>query len=75
MGDLPPDITTERLLIVFFKELPVPFIEHVRRKFPDAELTVHQSQKGVLIPRGWLIITIILYISVLTNKNYGTMQR
>lgn len=53
MGNLPTETTTERLLIVFFKELPPPFIEDVRRKFPEAELTVYKSHKGVPIPRGW----------------------
>lgn len=62
MGNSPADTTTERLLIVFFKELPAPFIEHVQRKFPEAELTVHQSRKDVPIPRGWLTNTIILYL-------------
>lgn len=74
MGNSPADTTTERLLIVFFKELPAPFIEHVRRKFPEAQLTVHQSQKNVPIPQGWLTSNILSSTSVLTKKNYGAMQ-
>lgn len=44
---------TERLLVTFFKEIPAPLVAHIERQFPEAEVTIYQSQKGVPVPRGW----------------------
>ena len=67
----------ERLFIVFFKELPATLVEHFRRQFREAELTIHQSHKGVPVPRGWCSPVLLHQISFirLTNKSYGEMRR
>lgn len=50
MGDAPAK--TERLLIVFIRDLPTSLIDEIKAKFPNYELTVYRSDKGVPIPRG-----------------------
>lgn len=52
MGDAAAT-ATERLLVIFFKELPAALAVHIQRQFPEAEVTTYQSQKGVPVPRGW----------------------
>lgn len=50
MGSAPA--SKERLLIVFIRELPASLVEEIQAKFPDYELRVHRSEKGVPIPSG-----------------------
>ena len=46
-------LKAERLLVTFFKEIPAPLVAHIQRQFPETEVTIYQSQKGVPVPRGW----------------------
>jgi len=52
MGDAAIE-KTERLLVTFFKEISTPLVAHIKHQFPEAEVTIYQSQKGVPVPRGW----------------------
>lgn len=50
MGDILAN--KERLLVVFIRDLPGALVDEIKAKFPQYELTVYRSEKGVPIPRG-----------------------
>lgn len=52
MGEAPRD--TERVLLIFYQELPQELIGDIQRKFSDAELTIYKSRgfEGIPVPPG-----------------------
>jgi alanine-alpha-ketoisovalerate/valine-pyruvate aminotransferase len=42
----------ERVLIVFYQEMPDELQKDIRSKFSDAEVTIHKSEGGVPVPPG-----------------------
>jgi hypothetical protein len=44
----------ERVLIMFYQELSDEVQKDIRRKFSDAEVTIHKSVAGIPVPPGML---------------------
>jgi hypothetical protein len=42
--------------MIFYPEMPASLQEHIRRKFSDAEVTIHVSQRSVPVPAGILLL-------------------
>lgn len=52
MGEAP--LNTERVLLIFYQELPQELIGDIKRKFSDAELTIYKSRgfEDIPVPAG-----------------------
>lgn len=48
--------SSERVLVIFFRDLPAALVQDIRRKFADAEVTVYKSRvhEGIPVPPGML---------------------
>lgn len=54
MGDAA--LPSERVLIVFYQEMPASLEAHIRHKFADAEVAIYRPEKGVPVPAGKSIL-------------------
>lgn len=59
MGEAPRD--TERVLLIFYQELPQELIGDIQRKFSDAELTIYKSRgfEGIPVPPGMRSVEVL----------------